>query len=100
MSPADERLPIPLQRPASNLDAALAYARDGFKVFPLGPRSKRPLIRHSQGGHGCLDATTNEEPVLAWWQGEPHANIGIACGPYSDLLVIDVDGPEGRETLA
>jgi len=29
----------------------------------------------------------------------PEANIGIVCGAVSGLVVIDVDGPDGEETL-
>ncbi|HEX3332578.1 MAG TPA: bifunctional DNA primase/polymerase [Gaiellales bacterium] len=73
----------------SHVDAAVELAGQGFRVFPLKPRGKTPLIK---GGRGCLDATTDAEMVRAWWRGSPNANIGIATG--DGLFVIDIDGDE------
>ena len=75
--------------PQSNgqlLEAALAYARLGYPVFPCAPGGKAPITRH-----GCKDATTDEKQIEAWWRQHPSANIGIAT---AGLLVVDVDGPE------
>src|SRR5437588_8736690 len=69
--------------------AALELAAQGFRVFPLKPAGKTPLIR---GGRGCLDATTDPEMVQAWWRGAPEAGIGVATG--DGLLVVDIDGDE------
>ncbi len=86
----------PLQ---SMLDYALAYARRGWPVFPLGKKSKLPLIPKDadkakaagweQGGNGCLDATTDEKTIRAWWKKSPQSNIGIATGRA--FWVLDVD---------
>jgi hypothetical protein len=48
------------------LEAALAYAAKGLRVFPLAPRDKVPLIPKSDGGNGCLDATTDEAKIRPW----------------------------------
>jgi hypothetical protein len=80
------------------LRAALAYARAGLRVLPLGVRAKVPLIPEREGGRGVLDATTDEFQIRQWWQREPQANIGLAAGV--GLLVIDVDvshAKPGRE---
>jgi hypothetical protein len=71
------------------LDFALAYSRRGWPVFPLGVRSKLPLIAKSEGGNGCLDATTDENQIRAWWAKSPQSNIGIATGRA--FWVLDVD---------
>jgi len=73
------------------LEAALAYARLGYPVFPCAPGGKTPITKH-----GCKDATTDEKQVEAWWRQHPSANIGIAT---AGLLVVDVDGP-GNPWLA
>lgn len=73
--------------------AALDLAAAGWKVFPLVPRGKGPLIPKADGGHGCLDATRDPEQIAAWWRQEPRANIGLACGDGG--LIVDVDGPQG-----
>jgi Bifunctional DNA primase/polymerase, N-terminal len=69
--------------------AALGYARRGWFVFPVKPRSKAPATRS-----GFKDATTDPGLVDAWWVQMPTANIGIDCG-RSGLLIVDVDGPVG-----
>jgi putative DNA primase/helicase len=86
--------------PDSPLAAALAYVRAGLRVFPLGVRSKKPMRSTADGGRGVHDATVDAAVVASWWAAESRANIGIACGPESDLLIIDVDGPVGSEELA
>jgi hypothetical protein len=80
------------------LRAALAYAKAGFRVLPLGVRSKLPLIPEREGGRGVLDATTDEFQIRVWWQRQPQANIGLAAG--AGLLIVDIDvrdGKPGRE---
>ena len=75
-------------------DAAVNYAI-GFhwRVFPLRPRGKTPLTPN-----GFKDATTDPIQINRWWEKWPDANIGIATG--SGLIVLDVDGEKGRESLA
>jgi hypothetical protein len=70
-------------------EAAVAYARRGWHVFPLAPRGKTPVTQH-----GMLDATCDVGLVAAMWEFRPLANIGVSCGP-SRLLVVDVDSQEG-----
>lgn len=73
----------------SLLDAALDYAGYGWPVFPLRPRTKTPIT-----DHGVKDATTDESQIRAWWKATPNANIGIATGDASGLLVLDLDNAE------
>ncbi len=91
------------------LDAALAYGRRGWYVFPVfepvgfwcacgDPKCEHPA-KHPRTARGLLDATTNETQIRKWWQRWPNANIGIACGP-SGLIVLDVDPRhDGDESL-
>jgi len=84
------------EQTAPNMRAvAQFYARHGWRVFPLKPAAKVPLTEH-----GCLDATRDVEQVAAWWQRWPTANVGIATGAESGLLVVDIDGEEGELALA
>ena len=69
------------------LEAALAYAARGWRVFPITPGAKRPL----PGSHGCKDATTDPDVIRAWWRRQPNANIGVATGAGSGLVVVDLD---------
>ena len=79
--------------PNELLTAALAYAARGWPVFPLADRDKVPR----PGSRGFKDATCDREQIARWWAEHPHANIGIATG--GGLLVVDVDGDEGRAPI-
>lgn len=73
--------------------AAHWYARHGCLVFACGPRAKTPAT-----SHGCTDATNDALAIDRMWS-DPSRNVAIACGP-SRLCVVDIDGDEGRESLA
>lgn len=77
--------------PAAAVTAALEFAGRGLPVFPLA--GKRPVT--SRGLH---DATTDRDTITRWWtRGWPGANIGLRTG--SGLLVVDVDGDAGEDSL-
>ena len=92
----------------SHLDAALAYARAGLAVLPLhqpideGKCSCRKVCgsigKHPHTRNGYKDATTDEATISAWWTRWPNANIGIATGMISGLVVLDVDPRNGGDT--
>lgn len=67
------------------LRAALWYARHGWHVLPLRPRTKDPFK-----GIGVYQATTDTNQIEAWWSEWPNANIGIHPGA-SGLLAFDAD---------
>jgi hypothetical protein len=69
------------------LRGALTYAkRLGFAVFPCRPYGKTPLT-----DHGFKDASKYPRIVSRWWQKWPQANVAIATGALSDIVVLDVD---------
>ena len=77
------------------LHAALGYAARGWHVFPCKARSKMPLT-----AHGFRDATIDGATIRRWWDKQPHANVAIATGATSGLVVLDVDLHKGGlETL-
>ena len=67
------------------------YVSMGWAVFPLRSGEKIPF----EGTHGVKDASTNDERVSSWAKMHPDANIAIACGAISGLLVVDVDPRNG-----
>lgn len=75
------------------LKAALRYAKQGWRVFPLN--GKRPF----KGTHGFRDATTDRVTILAWWDEWPDANVGIACDSTHGPIVVDIDGASGAKLV-
>lgn len=72
--------------------AALEYAAIGWKVFPLAAGTKIPAIK---GGHGVKDATDDTTILEAISKKYPRANLGLACGEPSGVVVVDVDPRHG-----
>jgi putative DNA primase/helicase len=71
-----------------HLQAALAFASNGWPVFPC--RGKVPRA----GSHGYLDATADKNQIRDWWTDQPDANVAISTGP-AGLVVIDIDPRNG-----
>ncbi|MBI4496340.1 MAG: bifunctional DNA primase/polymerase [Chloroflexi bacterium] len=87
------------------LTAALAYARRGWAVLPIhSPRAGRCSCgkpdcasagKHPRTPNGVKDATADEGTIRAWWRQWPDANVAIATGAISALMVLDVDPAHG-----
>jgi hypothetical protein len=76
------------------LHEALDYAECGLAVFPT--QGKVPF-KHS---HGVKDASTDPDWIRRKWAQHPGANIAIACGSASQIIVVDDDSDEARAELA
>lgn len=96
---------------ALNQIAAGAMAGMGWHIIPLhwrddgglcscGNPSCQSPAKHPLTHHGVSDASGDGDVIERWWSKWPYANVGIACGPRSDLVVLDIDGQAGRESLA
>src|SRR5436305_13689595 len=81
------------QPDSTTLIAAQSYAQIGWPVFPL---SGKVPFKNSQG---YKDATTNTGQIKSWWTTHPSANIGLATGNASGVIVLDIDVPEGYYSL-
>lgn len=84
----------PQREPVSMLSAALWYAEQGLRVFPLQPGRKLPY----KGTRGFKDATSDLDEVRDLWMLYEGANLAIATGHLVD--VIDIDGAEGVQSWA
>lgn len=89
--------------------AALDFAKRKWAVLPLygirdgvctcgrpgcGKPGKHPCIK---SGTGHSKATTDPDQICSWWDRWPDANVGIATGAVSGLLVLDVDTHRGGD---
>lgn len=91
--------------PLDPVDAALSYARRGWPVFPLHTATPACSCRHecdSPGKHprvtrGLHAAVVDPAQITTWWQMWPQANIGIATGVSSGLVVLDIDPRNGGD---
>lgn len=97
---------------ADNLAWALAYARAGFAVLPVwervahgegwtcacekGTECDRPA-KHPIPRQGVKQATRDPQRIAAWWAERPDANVAIATGSVSGVIVIDVDTGDGKD---
>ena len=89
----------------NNLLSAKALSRLGFYVVPLhtphkeGCSCANPTCRspgkHPRPMHGLNDASLDERQIEAWWSTWPDANVGIATGARSKLVVVDIDPRNG-----
>ena len=87
---------------------ALAYAERGWPVFPTHTpinggcscrrQNCKQIGKHPRIIHGRNGATTDPDTIRRWWGVWPDANIGIATGAESRLVVLDVDDG-GEDTL-
>lgn len=76
------------------LEAALGYARLGWRVLPVVAGAKVPATQH-----GVHDATTDEAKIRSWFEGPrgENLNIGVACGKDSGIVVFDIDPRNGGD---
>jgi archaellum biogenesis ATPase FlaH len=104
--------PAPAESPKTDRlsplgQAALAYAKGGWPVFPVhgiqnghctcGKAGCEKPGKHPRTTHGLKDATTEEAMIRAWWARWPDGNIGH---PTGKVVVLDIDGPAGEAALA
>ncbi|MBH8609097.1 phage/plasmid primase, P4 family [Thermoactinomyces sp. CICC 10521] len=91
----------------NKLEYALYYASLGWQVFPVHEMKdgicscwkgaecehpgKHPYWDSETLRKGRNDATDDIDLIRKWWKKWPNANIGIATGHESGLVVLDVD---------
>ncbi|RJQ74155.1 MAG: DUF3987 domain-containing protein [Desulfobacteraceae bacterium] len=95
------------------LEAALQYAKLGWAILPVhgvtkeggcgcgndtcsspGKHPLEVLVRH-----GVHDASADPAKLREWWYTHPQANIGVATGKRSGFFALDVDLPDGEDSL-
>jgi len=101
--------PASMQACVEGRTAALRYAKRGLKVFPLhsvhggictcgcanpgcNDRGKHPRTEH-----GFLDATVDNDIICKWFDRWSTANLAIATGAASRIVVFDIDPRHGGD---
>ncbi|BEQ15163.1 phage/plasmid primase, P4 family [Desulfoferula mesophila] len=99
---------MPIKNTQKNLEAALTYARLGWRVLPLhsvingrcacgepdcDSHGKNPIIKKNWPDV----ATDDPHQIEEWWSQWPDANVGILTGAASGIFVLDVDPKNGGD---
>lgn len=72
----------------------LCLAARSFKVFLCQPRTKVPMFKGWQE-----QASSDPATITGWFDKFPEANWAIRTGRESGVVVLDVDGEAGLESL-
>lgn len=91
----------------NKLDAALAYAAQGWNIVHLywiengycscGKQDCKSPGKHPIPANGLKVATTDPVTIGRWFTMFPRANIGIATGRESGIWALDVDPGKGGD---
>jgi hypothetical protein len=76
---------------SDTLQAALAWAERGFRVFRVRPGRKEPFSKQ-----WFKEATDDRGQILTLW-GNTAFNVGVSC---DDMVVVDCDVKRGKTGLA
>lgn len=77
------------------LNHAIEYLRRGWSIIPIAAGGKTSPIRWKD--HQTRQA--GEEEVRSWFKKWPDAGLAIVTGGISGLVVLDVDGADGANSI-
>ena len=98
--PPARRTLAPRVRPANSSFDPVAYAREylsdhGLAVVPIARGTKVPHL----GWKEYQTRRPTPAELDDWWERWPRAGIGGVLGPVSDIIAVDVDGPDAHDEL-
>lgn len=77
------------------MSAIREYWEHGWSVFPLAYGRKKPIIKWEQ-----FQTRKATEEEIDQWERVDREQIALVCGKISGVVVIDVDGQVGLDSLA
>lgn len=91
---------------SSVLEAALKYTARGWTVVPVCPKNgcSPKCSENLHGKHPLINGFTKltrikPDTIKKWFTDRPDSGVGIVTGKYSGLVVVDIDGADGEESL-
>ncbi|MFO7295688.1 MAG: bifunctional DNA primase/polymerase, partial [Clostridia bacterium] len=92
------------------LTEALRLASHGFKIIRLHwptkqgcscgrPNCKKSIGKHPIANNWVAAGTDDPNTIRKLWRETPYANVGVPMGQINGIFALDVDGPEGIQTL-
>jgi len=94
-----------------NLLILYSYVEKGWNIFPIEKDGKRPVVvsRGKDQSGEDFDVRikwntfqynkNSKDQIKAWYDQFPECNWAVVCGKISNLVVMDVDGQQGIESL-
>ena len=74
------------------LETALAYATNGYYVFPVPPGTKRSYKAKAYSPEGKnWGATKDPDAIHRYWREHPEANLGVPTGADNGFWVLEYD---------
>jgi hypothetical protein len=80
---------------ATPWEDAQEYTRLGLAVVPLPPGEKRPAIKWK----AYQTVAPTQDEINRWWRERPDDGMAVVLGTVSNVLAIDVDGPDAHAEL-
>jgi hypothetical protein len=74
------------------LETALAYATNGYYIFPVPPGTKRSYKAKAYSPEGKnWGATKDPDTIHRYWMEHPEANLGVPTGADNGFWVLEYD---------
>jgi len=77
----------------TTLEIAIRFAEYGYSIIPIDPNTKTPLVKWRE----FQNRIASEEEMTRWLARWPKAQIAMATGSLSGLVVVDCDSMEALE---
>lgn len=96
----------------SVLDILHSYIDRAWNIFPIEQNEKLPVVIQRKIGEDgqpfairlkwkdFQNIRVTKAQITKWYNAYPNCNWAVVCGSISNLVILDVDGDDGIESLA